>query len=124
MVADWIINMISHSKIELNWGNTKINRKTKKWCPQGGVLSPFLWNLVLDNLIQKFNNSDNIQAFADDLSLLSIGKTQNGIINNTKISVQWKQKWYTNNHPKHIQIDEQRIEISKSVKYLGVMIDN
>ena len=30
----------------------------------------------------------------------------------------------TFNHPKHIQIDLQKKEISKSVKYLGVIIDN
>ena len=65
-------------------GNTKINRTINKGCPQGEVLSPFQWNLLLDVLLQKFNNSDNIQAFADDLSLLSIGKTQYGIINITK----------------------------------------
>ena len=74
MIADWIIDMISNRTIELESGNTKINRKIKKGCPQGGVLSPFLWNLVLDDLLQKFKNSDNIQAFADDLSLLSMEK--------------------------------------------------
>ena len=145
MVADWIINMISNRKIELKWGNSKINRKIEKGCPQGGVLSPFLWNLVLDDLLQKFNNSDNIQAFADDLSLLSIGKTQYGIINNTRNIINKIMKWCkenglqistlktkviywsktkNKNHPKHIQIDGQKIEISKSVKYLGVIIDN
>ena len=87
MVADWIINMISNRKIELNWGNKKIYRTIKKGCPQGGCLIPFLWNLVLDDLLQKFNNSDNIQAFADGLSLLNIGKTQCGINNNTKIII-------------------------------------
>ena len=126
MVANWIINMISNRKIELEMGNTKINRNINKGCPQGGVLSPFLCNLVLDDLLQKFNDSDNVQAFADDLSLLSIEKTQYGIIINTKNIINKIMKWCkenelqistlktkvvywsktkTKNHPKHIQID-------------------
>ena len=38
-------------------------------CPQGGILSPFLWNLVVDNLL-KFSAKEipgYLQAFADDL---------------------------------------------------------
>ena len=41
-------------------------------------------NLVLDNLLQKSENSDNIKAFSDDVSLLGIGKTQYGIIKQHK----------------------------------------
>ena len=35
MVADWIINMISNRKMELNWGNIKINRTIQKGCHKG-----------------------------------------------------------------------------------------
>ena len=37
-------------------------------------------DIVLDDLLQKFSSSDNIQALTYDLSLLSIGKTQYVII--------------------------------------------
>ena len=40
-------------------------------CPQGGVLSPFLWNLVVDILLKMFSR-ENLQAFADDLCKLEI----------------------------------------------------
>ena len=43
-----------------------------------------LWNLVLDDLLKVFKNSDNIKAFADDASLLSTGKNICGIKINTK----------------------------------------
>ena len=32
-------------------------------CPQGGVLSPFLWNLVLNDLLARFGKDRSIQAF-------------------------------------------------------------
>ena len=89
-------------------------------------------DIVLDDLLQKFSSSDNIQALTYDLSLLSIGKTQYGIINNTKTIINKIMEWCkenglqistlktkvvywskskTNNHPTYIKIDGQKIEI-------------
>ena len=47
--------------------------KTKRGCPQGGVLSPFLWNLVIYDLLQYTAKHipGYIQAFADDIMSLA-----------------------------------------------------
>jgi hypothetical protein len=38
-------------------------------CPQGGVLSPLLWCLVVDDLTTRLSGSDVfIQGYADDMS--------------------------------------------------------
>ena len=49
--------------------------KIRKGCPQGGVLSPVLWNLVVNNLQNKQANEipGYLQAFADDLVILTEG---------------------------------------------------
>ena len=41
----------------------------------GGILSPFLWNLVVNNLLEKQTNEipGYLQAFADDLVILAEG---------------------------------------------------
>ena len=104
-----------------------------------------LWNLVLDDLLKVFKYSDNIKAFADDVSLLSTGKNICGIKINTKNIVDKIMKWCNQNsleistlktkvifwsktreksHPKSIKFDGHKIKISKTVKYLGVTIDN
>ena len=46
--------------------------KITKGCPQGGVLSPVLWNMVVNNLLNKRANEipGYLQAFADDLAIL------------------------------------------------------
>ena len=46
--------------------------RVKRGCPQGGILSPFLWNLVVDDLLRYSANEipGYIQAFADDLVIL------------------------------------------------------
>jgi hypothetical protein len=47
-------------------------------CPQGGVLSPLLWCLVVNDLITRLSGSGIfIQGYADDICLLVVGKFQN-----------------------------------------------
>jgi retron-type reverse transcriptase len=44
-------------------------------CPQGGVLSPLLWNLVVYNLIRELNNDGYYTVgYADDIAILINGK--------------------------------------------------
>ena len=45
-----------------------------KGCPQGSPLSPFLWNVVCDELLsKKLPPGVHIQGFADDISLMKTG---------------------------------------------------
>jgi retron-type reverse transcriptase len=44
-------------------------------CPQGRVLSPLLWNMVVDGLLRKLYNAHyQGQGYADDVVLLQKGK--------------------------------------------------
>jgi hypothetical protein len=49
-------------------------------CPQGGVLSPLLWCLVVDELITRLNGCGvHTQRYADDICLLAVGKFPNTV---------------------------------------------
>ena len=53
--------------IKLKWEVVKGN-------PQGGILSPFLWNCVLNNLLLELcSRGFFVQAYADDLAVLVTG---------------------------------------------------
>ena len=55
--------------------------RIRRGCPQGGILSPFLWILVVDDLL-KFSAKEipgYLQAFADDLVTLAEG-SDTGVI--------------------------------------------
>ena len=42
---------------------------TSRGCPQGGVLSPLLWHLVVNSLLTRLSRGDIfIQGYADDMS--------------------------------------------------------
>ena len=63
--------MVSHRVITLTLNGISITRTISRGCPQGGVLSPFLWNLTLNDLLSNHNlDTSFIQAFADDLSII------------------------------------------------------
>ena len=145
MIGEWIMHMVMNRKINLRTAGKTITRNIPKGCPQGGVLSPFLWNLVLDSLLKKCHKDDNVQAFADDVSLLSIGKIKYGVINKAKNTMKMIMDWCKENgleisalktkliywskskakdHPTSIIVDGTEFKLSTSVKYLGVIIDN
>ena len=117
-----------------------------KGCPQDGVLSPVLWNMVVNNLLNKRANKipDYLQGFADDLVILVEGddlavineRTQKSInsVNNwcknnlpnisslkTKIIMfTWRRKWEL---PKELLLDGETIDLSHSTKFLGIHLD-
>ena len=144
--AHWIINMVANRYITINHKEATKTIRIHRGCPQGGILSPFLWNLVVDDLLS-YSPKDTpcyLQAFADDIVSLAEGndleviwdrtrKTINTIINwcktkdltisalKTKIVMfTWNKKW--NLRP--IVVDNTTIELSTSAKFLGVTLDS
>ena len=135
--------MVRNRPIKLEAATTEIIRKVPKGCPQGGVLSPFLWNLVVDSLLKLFKK-EHLQAFADDISSLNIGNDVTTTFEQTTRKIkeinEWCEKqglkisalktqviYWTktdDKHPNSIKVKGIDIPLSTSVKYLGVTIDN
>ena len=70
---NWIMSMIKSRSATVELHGNKKTIKIVRGCPQGGILSPFLWNLVVDSLLNYTKNRIpcDIQGFADDLSLIA-----------------------------------------------------
>ena len=144
--SGWIINMVTNRHITIKHKDTTRRIQARRGCPQGGILSPFLWNLIVDDLLGFSANEipGYLQAFADDLSILSEGndldliraRTQKTIktIENwckakglnisalkTKVVLfTWKRDWTL----RPIKVGGTTIELSDSVKFLGVTLDS
>ena len=120
--------------------------KITKGCPQGGVLSPVLWNLVVNNLLNKQANEipGYLQAYADDLVILTEGDDLAVIHERTQKSINSINKWCKNNGPnisslktkiimftwrrkwelpKDLLLDGKTINLSQSTKFLGIHLD-
>ncbi|EFA13162.1 Putative 115 kDa protein in type-1 retrotransposable element R1DM-like Protein [Tribolium castaneum] len=133
--------------VQFTQGDFTVRKTCTKGCPQGSVLGPTLWNLIMDVLL----NSDwpdftTPIAYADDLvvivesdlrSQLKIRLTQ--VINKitdwatrNKLSVsETKTKLMINKSPPRtyhrdldIRIYGSRIALVKTQKYLGILLDS
>ncbi|KAK2723726.1 hypothetical protein QYM36_002164, partial [Artemia franciscana] len=52
-----------------------VSRKLEKSCPQGSILSPFLWLININDLLEMdFGENCTIQAYADDVTVILTGK--------------------------------------------------
>ena len=143
-ISDWIMNMVTNRNINLSMAGETINRKIAKGCPQGGVLSPFLWNLVMDNLLSNNKQFKNIFAYADDILIIQAGIDIHTVTQTMERHVEKVIKWCSNQgleisapkteilcwttkpelKPKKIMIDKQEKELSTETKYLGLLIDD
>ena len=73
-VTQWILSMIHNRTITVELQGINKVIAIKRGCPQGGILSPFLWNLVINELFDYTRDRipNDLQGFADDLALISI----------------------------------------------------
>jgi hypothetical protein len=63
-------------------------------CPQGGVLSPLLWCLVVDDLIARLSMGGVYsQDYADDIYLLAVGKFPNTVSELMQRALHTVEKW-------------------------------
>lgn len=70
--------MLTNRNINSELGNSKIRRRCMRGTPQGGVVSPLLWNLTLNEIIKTLNDLHyKTVAYADDVVILITGKTDN-----------------------------------------------
>ena len=77
IIVRWIAAMLSNREVTSICGTIICSILATCGCPQGGVLSPFLWNCVMDELLTELHEKAkqcSPQAFADDLALLQRGK--------------------------------------------------
>ena len=138
--------MVTHRFITINHKSSTKRIRVSRGCPQGGILSPFLWNLVVDSLLNHTAKDipGYLQAFADDLVSLAEGNDTDVIWERTQRTLKtinawcqtkglnisalktkvvmftWNRKWSI----RPIKVGNTTIELSKSAKFLGVTLDS
>ncbi len=145
LTCRWISSMLRGRLVSATLLGCSKTVTTTRGCPQGGVLSPLLWNLVVDGLIRIINDSGvYAQAYADDVVILVSGKfapTVTELLSGAlgRVSLWCEQVGLTVNPRKStvvpftnrrkleglgpVIMQGEHLELSNQVKYLGVILD-
>lgn len=146
IMINWIESMLKSRVVTAHYENSCKSGEVDKGCPQGGVLSPILWNMVIDGLLKELNESGfNTEGFADDLVILLIGKYEDTLSSmmNAAFSIvdDWCRKngltvnpqktklvLFTNKRKllnmKRPRLNGIQLEFAKEVKFLGFILDH
>ena len=147
--AGWITAMVTSRKLTITHKTCTKRFHVKRGCPQGGILSPFLWNLVVEDLLQYSAKEipGYLQAFADDLVVLCECNDYEVARARTIKSIQTIERWcktkglnisalktkiinFTTKTKKSklllkpFMVGGKPISLSKTVKFLGVTLDS
>ena len=145
IIISFILSMLTSRYISVTLHGVTQVRSIGKGCPQGGILSPLLWNLVMDGLISILKNR-NIWClgYADDLVICVVNQDPVTTAEVTQHALNLVEDWCKDQslsvNPKkaeamlitrkrkieipQLKIFDANIQYQKSVKYLGVHIDS
>ncbi len=141
----WYSHYLRNRCVEVQYQGVTKSRYLTLGTPQGGVLSPLMWNLAFEDLLKSFEDSPvNICGFADDAGLIISGKSlpllQSRMQQAIDKAINWGQnagltfspsktvavlftRKYKFTYPVELQVNGTRVPYSSQVKYLGVTLD-
>ena len=94
-----IQSFLSDRSTQLSLGDVTSYKNSQRGCPQGSSLSPFLWNISFNSILElNLKATCRLQAFADDLVLLCRSKDISLLKSDTEEAISRIYKWGYNNH--------------------------
>ncbi|GFT27694.1 putative 115 kDa protein in type-1 retrotransposable element R1DM [Trichonephila clavipes] len=142
-----ISSFLKDRTVTLSLGHSSKEKFLNKGCPQGSISGPFLWNVIINDFLEKilaFSSCETI-AFADDLILCFQGKSFHDISRQAQLTLDFVSTWEKNyklelNAVKSkVMIVEKRennaltvnltlngisLDCVKEIKYLGIVLDS
>lgn len=117
--------MLENRRILTNLGNDKHSFNVRKDCPQGGVLSPLLWCLVVDDLINELEHCGfEVQGYADDLVITVRGKFLHTISDRMQYALNLITRWCEGNGLSVNPVKTEMILFTRRTKRINLDIIN
>jgi ribonuclease HI len=145
-ITNWYGKYLKGRSSVVQYGDQTHQRILTRGTPQGGVLSPILWNIAFDGLLDMFHKGRaNIRGFADDACITVTARKASTAIPYLQAAIRKAVRW-GNNHglkfsPKktlamvfsrqkeyappttHLMLGNHQVPYVETVKYLGIHLD-
>ncbi|XP_046811157.1 uncharacterized protein LOC124420850 [Lucilia cuprina] len=73
-ISNWLVTMLKSRIITASLGNSVKSKRVERGTPQGGVISPLLWLIVVNTILKELDNRGiKVVAYADDVVILVSG---------------------------------------------------
>ena len=143
----WYTNLLKGREVTANLQGVTKTITPGRGSPQGGILSPLVWNLVMDSLLKDFQSGPvKAVGYADDIIIMAAGndmkinadsvqlalnkviawgKDKGLVFNPTKTQaiIFDRAKKYKVSHPS-IMMEGQELKFVEQIKYLGMTIQS
>jgi len=142
----WYNFFLRNRTINVSFKGAMLKRSLMKGTPQGGILSPLMWNIVFDSFLELFNEGPvRVCGFADDAGLIVTGEHPGQLMVYMQKAVNKALQWGVENgldfnaektvsvlfthkrkypKPQPLYINNNLIPYSDQVKYLGLILDS
>ncbi|UYV64919.1 K02A2.6-like [Cordylochernes scorpioides] len=85
-------------EVKFTYESETFYKKITKGCPQGGPLSPLLWNILLNDLLINFESINaDIICYADDATIICWNKTIEGLKTASEHTLNYVIQWCNRN---------------------------
>jgi ribonuclease HI len=142
--VNWMMHMLTSRVVSAQLGDKTVTKLTTRGCPQGGVLSPLMWCLVMDRLLAMLRERGyEAIGYADDLTVVIRGIHGPTISDQMQSALNLIWRWckaeglnispskttlvpFTRKRSldlKPISLNGSNLTLSDQVKYLGVILD-
>ena len=145
----WYEQYLRERRVNVTYKGSTVTKYLTQGTPQGGVLSPIMWNICFDDFLDLFPDEGdvNVVAYADDAALVVSGPDPHALVKTMQEAIDRTLRWGVENQLKFapkktvamlvthktkvtaddlvkLRMGDYEIPYSKTTKYLGVYIDD
>jgi len=96
--TNWYYFFLQNRELTVNLNGTERHKRPMRGTPQGGILSPIIWNICIDSLISELDNtSADVVGFADDILTIATGLDLNTVVSIAQNTINIATKWGVTN---------------------------
>jgi hypothetical protein len=131
--------------VSISNGTWEVGKRVNRGCPQGSILGPQMWKLVVDGLLRRLGENFGVVAYADDIVIIIEGKSRVDLVDKGRVAAGILDRWcgeekmlvskektvavllkggFHRDRMPRLDIGGARIRFEESFTYLGVVWDN